>query len=232
MTNKSDIYSLIKKINTAIKHDKLSEDFIASSANELVNLGFKSYDTKKFPELLKLPPPLEQVGNSPTNLAEALLWKLGKWNTYKAFAKNYNNKNFKVSTNGGIVFSAFAKHLQHDKNPIYDQHTIRALWAVRPFNQEESSLCKKLLFDRKENWKAVGSGDDGSCYELFVKQIDEICTKNKIDNKILDKLLMPFGQALKNATKATKNSISLESDYKRFEKFLDPTQNASQLIEK
>jgi len=231
MINKTGIYLLIEKINTAIKHEKLSEDFITGAVNELVNLRFKSYDTEKFPELLNLPLPLGQVGDSPTNLAEALLWKLGKWNTYKTFAKNYNNKNLKVSTEGGIVLSAFAKHLQDNKNPIYDQHTIRALWAVYPFNQEESSLCKKLLFDQKENWKAVGSGDDGSCYELFVRQLDEICTRNKIDNKILDKLLMPLGQALKNATKATRNSVLLESDYKRFEKFIVPRQTASQLIE-
>ena len=28
----------------------------------------------------------------PTSLAEALLWKLGKWNTFKTFVSNYANQ--------------------------------------------------------------------------------------------------------------------------------------------
>jgi hypothetical protein len=166
-------------------------------------LGFKLYDEKQFPPLIDSDKFVDSSRDSPSNLAEALLWKLGKWKSYKRFAANYAAKS-PVPTKQDVVFFAFAKHLKDRGNPIYDQHSIRALWAIcGNLNDEEKIKCKSLLFDGNDVWKPSGSGRDTiACYELFVRHINNVVnTDDGPSLSEIDRLLMPLGQAIKKHTK-------------------------------
>jgi len=138
---------------------------------------------------------------------------MGKWEVYKTFCLDYSNNHSKLE--GGFVFGAFAKHLKNRLNPIYDQHALRALWAICDLSDNEKDNCSAFLFDGSGKWKEVGSGGvAGSCYELFMKHVGHLCSNNRISNAELDRVLMPLGQARKKSTKngnATKSSQS-ESD--------------------
>ena len=180
------------------QHNKLRE-FI----EQLSAIGV-SYN-KKYPKLVadnitygfKIP-------NSPETLAEAMIWKLGKWEAYKNFIGNYtkykNNPNSPVTIEGGIVFSAFAKHLADPVNsPIYDQHSLRGLWAICSFTYEENNLIDRLLKGKDNKLGAIDGNkvDLESSYALFHRKINAICKINSVTNQDLDQLLMPLGQALK-----------------------------------
>jgi len=107
------------------------------------------------------------------------------------------------ATKQDVVFFAFAKHLKDKHNPIYDQHAIRALWAIcGKLSDDERKKCKSLLFDGKNKWKQTGSGGDTiECYDLFVKHINDlVATNNGVTKGEMDRLLMPLGQAIKKAT--------------------------------
>ncbi len=212
MSNNKALSELIGEIRQAIQINKLTVE----AATRLGELGYKGYDLDKFPQLSDMSSVNDKIGESPESLAEAFLWKLGKWKAYKIFVQNYNDKTSKVSSRGGVIFSAFAKHLQDNNNPIFDQHTIRALWAICSFSDSQQEKCKSFLFNRSSNWKGSGSGDDGSCYELFVSHIASLCKNNDISSMDLDHLLMPLGQAIKKCTKSKKGRKSPESDYERF----------------
>jgi len=215
MRNKS-IRSLIQEIKTAVAHNKLTNSAIADAIKELESLGHSTYDNNKFPLLENTNSFDVSVGSTPASLAEALLWKLGKWPTYKTFVENYKNKELEVSTTGGIVFSAFAKHLQNNEYPIYDQHSIRAIWAICELQIDEQEFCQSLLFDKSGAWKQAGSGDDGSCYKLFITWVKKICHENGVSHRELDQLLMPLGQAIKKETRSKKTDNDSKSDLQRF----------------
>lgn len=217
MGESKPLYDLVRKLQGVIEEGMLDKKVIDNSVRELIALGYKAYDKGKFPPLENTYKFEGKIFNTPTNLAEALIWKLGKWKAYTSFVENYNNKELKVTKKGGVVFSAFAKHLQDNRNPIYDQHAIRAIWAICKLNKDECERCHSLLFDRSGKWKNTGSGDDGSCYELFVKYIDELSVKNDLSNEELDRLLMPLGQAIKKATKTRKHGNFNETDKDRFD---------------
>jgi hypothetical protein len=207
---------LVTRLQAAVQRKMLDSACITSAIGELTALGFRQYDTDKFPQL-----PIDthrfdtNVGDAPQTLAEALLWKLGKWTAYKAFVKNFSNDELEVSSAGGVVFSAFARHLQDQSRPVYDQHAIRALWAICRLSDEERKRCTSLLFDGGGKWKDSGSGDDGFCYELFVQHVAILCEDNGIGHAELDKLLMPLGQAIKKSTKERANGLR-GSDKSRF----------------
>lgn len=216
MKNGKTLADLIGCLQSSVANENLTLQVIGDAKSQLSGLGFKEYDLKKFPKLSDTASFSGDISISPQSLAEALLWKLGKWTAYQTFVQNFNDKNLRVSSKGGVVFSAFAKHLQDNGNPIYDQHAIRALWAICKFTEEESKKCKSLLFDRSDNWKDAGSGDDGSCYEIFVKYVRKLCADKKLSNDDLDRLLMPLGQAIKKAAK--KGTKSTQSDWEQFKK--------------
>ena len=101
-----------------------------------------------------------------------------------------------------IIFYAFAKHLRDNNDPIFDQHTLRSMWAVdSSLTREEGALCKKFLMNNKGKWKPSGSGSSGmQCYYLYKRFIRSVQSfYNGI--KRLDMLLMSLGQALKKNTK-------------------------------
>lgn len=221
MKDGKTLAELIGDLQRAVRNKKLTSQVIDEAKGQLTDLGFKQYDLKKFPKLAGTASFGGEISSSPQSLAEALLWKLGKWTTYQTFVRNFNDKSLKVSSKGGVVFSAFAKHLQDNGNPIYDQHAIRALWAICQFTNEESRKCKSLLFDGRENWKDAGSGDDGSCYEIFVNYVRALCDDKKLSNDDLDRLLMPLGQAIKKETK--NGARSTQSEWERFKKLCWPS---------
>lgn len=189
----------------------MSSQDIKQAIEQLIVLGHSVYDEEKFPVLkadhdygaFSTRYASLQEQNSPINLAEAMIWKLGRWGAYKSFVKNYETRNLVVSEDGGVVMSAFAKHLQNHENPIYDQHAIRSLWAIGGLDKDEQIACESLLTDSSGNWKDSGSGKSAvACYELFVRHTEKICSENAVSLRELDLLLMPLGQALKKATQS------------------------------
>lgn len=199
-----------------VKSDKLTTQSLESAIENLLKITGQEYDYDSFPILQNTSSFEGSPENTPATLAEALLWKMGRWKAYKAFAKNFHDQKLKVTAEGGVVFSAFAKHLQNNNNPIYDQHALRALWAICNFTEDEQNRFKKLLFNNAEKWKNAGSGDDGSCYNIFVSHLRELCTKQDLCSQKLDRLLMPLGKSIKDYTKNKEGEKTDLTDYDRF----------------
>jgi len=199
----SHLKLLIQDIRQAYRRHELDDSRIAASIQTLHDLGYRRYDARKFPPLPANTATFgTDIGDTPSNLAEAMLWKLGNWPSYQSFVRNFSDPDMTVSAEGGVVFSAFAKHLQDPTKPIYDQHAMRALWALGEFSDAECARCTSLLFKRDGSWKEAGSGDDGTCYQLFAQHVAQGCRANRIQHGDLDKLLMPLGQAIKKYTSA------------------------------
>ena len=98
--------ALIINLKETVSCGNLTEELIQQAISSLAASNHKTYDFNKFPKLENTSSFKGDVGPTPASLAEALLWKLGKWPTYKTFVENYNDKNLKVSAKGGVVFSA------------------------------------------------------------------------------------------------------------------------------
>lgn len=197
MANLSEI---IASLQNAVRSGGVSKTLLEKSKSDLAELGYE-YNEDRFPKLVGTETFKSSVGNEPSNLAEALLWKLGKWKDYKTFVANYAAADPKV-TEKGVVFFAFAQHLKDKSNPIYDQHAIRALWAIDTrLNLEDSLECRSLLLDGDGKWKQAGSGKSAvGCYELFVKHVNTLVPEGG-DGVLgeIDRLLMPLGQAIKKS---------------------------------
>ena len=201
MTKECSLKQLIKDLQKCIENYGMNKKKITASIKMLSELGYE-YNEKQFPALVNTTAYKDTSGDSPSNLAEALLWKLGKWNSYKQFASNYVNIDSKPQKTD-VVFYAFAKHLRDPNNPIYDQHAIRSLWAIcGRLNDNEKEKCKSLLFDSENNWKKTGAGAETiECYELFVRHINELVQNGGgASLSEIDRLLMPLGQAIKKLT--------------------------------
>ena len=201
MTKESPLGKLIASLQKSIRDGGLDKDDILKVTNELSKLDYK-YDEESFPSLMNTENYSDKSAGSPANLAEALLWKLGKWKAYKKFCQNYTATNPEPGKTD-VVFYAFAMHLRDKENPIYDQHAIRSLWAIcGKLNTEERLKCKSLLFNKKNKWKQSGTGKNSiECYTIFVKYINELVSASAGASKSeLDRLLMPLGQAIKDST--------------------------------
>ena len=179
---------------------RMTEEFVNSSIGTLAKLGYE-YNYDIFPRLSDTEKFADRSGETPGDLAEALIWKLGKWKSYKNFCKKFSEADSQPS-NTDVVFFAFGRHLKNKDNPIYDQHAIRALWAIcKSLSQEEQSKCKKLLMNKKNEWKSAGTGSSAiDCYNIFKMHLDEI-VKGGSSKSDLDRLLMPLGQAIKRSSK-------------------------------
>ena len=57
--------------------------------------------------------------NRPPALAEALLWKLGKWNSYVQFVQDFAEAPHAPLAGNRIVFQAFARHLRTTTKSSY-----------------------------------------------------------------------------------------------------------------
>jgi len=202
---------LIKSLQKSVNEEGMTSDFILKATKKLQEIDSKySYNHDRFPILENTNSFEDKSNNSPSNLAEALLWKLGKWKDYKKFVQQYSDDSSKPKETD-VVFYAFARHLKDPKKPIYDQHAIRAIWAIchKAFSQDEKMKCKKLLLNKNEKWKPAGSGKHAiQCYSIFIKYIDEI-EKSQASKREIDLLLMPLGQALKLHSKNYKEFSNL-----------------------
>ena len=194
------VAKLVNSLQIYVKDGGMTSIHVSAAIKELEKLGYQ-YRHDTFPELINTEQFKDNSLETPGNLAEALLWKLGKWKSYKKFAKQFADKK-SVPTNTDVVFYAFAKHLRDNAKPIYDQHAIRAMWAICPcLTPVEKDKCKQILINKKDEWKNVGSGNVAvDCYNIYLDHIDKII-KEGVSKKEIDKLLMPLGQALKRCTK-------------------------------
>jgi hypothetical protein len=199
--DQGSLRGLIAFLQGAIAGGGIDYEVLKRAVIDLSALGYQ-YDHDLFPDLENTESYIDLIGESPSNLAEALLWKLGKWKSFKRFAAYYMETCL-MPTQTDVVFYAFARHLKDRNNPIYDQHAIRALWAIcGKLSEAETSNCRSLLFDRHDKWKQVGSGPATiECYNIFDKHVRALMTGNPRPSLTeLDRLLMPLGQAIKKTT--------------------------------
>jgi len=212
MKDSENLRTLVQSLQDLIKEDKLSGEAVKKKTDRLAKLG-NPYRANLFPELQANANFRSVVGAAPNSLAEALLWKMGKWNAYKEFVNNYDNTG-SLTKKTDVVFSAFARHLKDSANPIYDQHVLRAMWAINTnFETQEKEKCKVTLIKSKGkdkgNWKPTLSGGETiECYNLYVKHLNKL-TKSDLSNSVLDRLLMPLGQALKTTANSYKEFQSV-----------------------
>lgn len=200
MSDKAILKNLIARLRKAVAEGELTEEVVKQATEKLSEI--RKYDDEKFPALAGTDKFKDTSGSTPANLAEALLWKLGKWKVYKKFAAYYKAES-PNPTKTDVVLFAFVKHLKDKEIPIYDQHAIRALWAIcGALTEAEVRSCKSLLFDGKNKWKATGSGTDTiECYELFVRHMSTLTAANGAPSiGKMDRLLMPLGQSIKRST--------------------------------
>ncbi|WP_447778578.1 hypothetical protein [Variovorax boronicumulans] len=214
--------SLISSLQSATRNGGLSVETVNAATQTLADLGH-GYDYKQFPPLKGTESFGDSSGDTPLSLAEALLWKLGKWKAYKGFAAHHSSTMPKATKNNVVLF-AFAMHLKDKRNPIYDQHAMRALWAIDTgLTLADSTKCKSLLFDSKSKWKDSGSGKHAvDCYEIFVRRIKHfVSSSDAASLGEIDRLLMPLGQAIKEAVQ-TYSAFQLLCDWSADEEMTSP----------
>lgn len=199
---------LIKTIRCHIEEGGMSSENVLAATQNLAKLSYE-YDYETFPKLENTNTFANVKNDTPVNLAEALLWKLGKWKSYKKFCSQFETGSPEpISTD--VVFYAFARHLKDQDNPIYDQHTLRALWAVNSkLKTDEINKIKNSLLNGDKEWKQTMNGKHTiDCYNIYCAHINEI-TKNGASLKEIDLLLMPLGQAIKKSTTNYKEFLKL-----------------------
>ena len=195
----NDLKKLITNLQKAVADGNMTEDFVSTSIGTLAEMGYE-YNYETFPCLSGTESFVDKSRDTPGDLAEALLWKLGKWKSYKNFCNKYSDAN-SLPSKTDVVFYAFGRHLKDRENPIYDQHAIRALWAIcGSLSPDEKLNCRKFLMKKNGKWKPAGAGGSAiDCYNIFKVHLNEIA-KDGSSNANLDRLLMPLGQAIKKST--------------------------------
>jgi hypothetical protein len=200
------IAELVLRLRNAITRGAAISAAIKCATDELRGLGYV-YDSNKFPALQQHYDIIDPTKAAPTTLSEALLWKLGRWDAYLGFLEHFATDD--DPGNGDIVFYAFAQHLRDRNTPIFDQHVLRAIWAIGNLTDEESKRCRSFLMDGNSEWKESGKGPEGvACYDLFLRRMSKL-RELGASNSQLDKLLMPLGQALKDQTNNFADFLSL-----------------------
>ena len=205
------LQELVHFLQQKVAKGGLTSRTAADAAKRLAELRY-AYEHAKFPALAATTAFPSKVGSSPSSLAEALLWKIGKWKDYKKFVSQYAN-NASVPGKSDIVFFAFARHLKNPAaKPIYDQHALRAMWAIcRTFTQEDHAKCESFLMSggrRKKGsstsrsdkrWKPTGNGATAAeCYGIFLRHFPRL--QGGATNREIDLVLMPLGKAIKKET--------------------------------
>ncbi len=196
MENRKKLKKLVNSLQLSIRKKEITRETVSDATRDLAGIGFR-YDYETYPPLGNIG--VVSIGGSasPQNLGEALLWKLGKWKAYRKFSRHYADEQSRPS-NTDAVFYAFARHLKDRSNPIFDQHGVRAIWAIcGELDSGEQRACKKFLMNKRGKWKATGGGSSGvECYRIFLKCIGQMAEGGATKGDI-DVLLMPLGQALK-----------------------------------
>lgn len=200
MKDKNNIQRIIFSLRKHANNGTLDETIVFKFTTELSRYGYQ-YAKVIYPTI---PPdyhwPIPTL-NAPQTLSEALLWKMGKWSIYKSFVEHYKNST-SVPAKTDVVFYAFAKHLRDSTRPIYDQHVLRALWAIDTnLTVRQIGICHALLINKKDGkWKPIASGSKTQeGYDLYVDRIINLC-KGGATQSSLDKLFMPLGRAIKENT--------------------------------
>ncbi len=188
--------TIVTTLRKCIQEGTFDASVVYSATNKLAEHRYK-YDTELFPALPSDYSWAIPELSAPESLAEALLWKMGKWNIYKSFAAYYSSPS-SLPKSTDSVFYAFAKHLQNPEKPIYDQHALRALWAIdAKLTPDQANICYSLLVKRDGTWKPIISGSKTKAgYDLYIERITAL-VKDGVTLGELDRLLMPLGQALK-----------------------------------
>lgn len=207
MNKEQQLQDLLTSLRDATKTRTLISGVVTRAINKLKEIDVAYvYDLSLFPRLPKNTSSWNPVvGNEPSSLAEALLWKMGKWKVYRQFCKYYAESSAK-SKGTDVVFYAFARHLKYNSNPIYDQHALRALWCIdEGMSDEEREICKGLLFVKPREkvkdvqWKSILAGAEAeNGYRIYCERLGVLCGDGGSPTPDeLDKLLMPLGQAIK-----------------------------------
>ncbi len=200
--------NLIATIRSHIEQSGMSSGNVRAATVELLRLGYE-YNYKTFPKLTNTNEYSLPSNETPSNLAEALLWKLGKWNSYKKICSQYDTGT-PAPTKTDVVFYAFAQHLRDNDKPIYDQHTLRALWAVNSnLISGEINKIRNSLLNKSGKWKQTMNGKyTVDCYNIYCSRLNEII-KDGASLKEIDHLLMPLGQAIKKSTESYSDFLKL-----------------------
>jgi hypothetical protein len=193
MDTQGGLRELIQELQSATSGPGLTTETVVRATERLATLGHR-YNTSLFPPL-----PVDHdwglpSKNHPRTLAEALLWKMGKWQVYQKFASHYLDGDSNPSGTD-MVFFAFAKHLRERNNPIYDQHALRSLWAIDTgFSDEDRKTCRSLLLVKSGEWKPIASGSHTARgYDLFIRRIAfHSSGEYSASKSMLDTLLMPL----------------------------------------
>lgn len=207
MNKEKKLHGVLALLRNAIRAQALNSQVVADATNALREIdNAYIYNLSLFPRLPNSTSSWNRVvGDAPSSLAEALLWKMGKWKIYRQFCEYYAASSPK-SKGTDVVFYAFARHLKDKSNPIYDQHALRALWCIdAELSDEEKQICKSLLLGktrekaRNVQWKSIlGGADADNGYQLYCKSLRRLCSGGGLPTPDkLDKLLMPLGQAIK-----------------------------------
>jgi hypothetical protein len=213
---KRELSKLVSSIRKRLKGEaSIVEEQIDAWRKQLKKID-KSYryEAKKYPDLKKgridFPKEPKKDENFPQNPAEALLWKQGDWLKYRKFLKWGSSKET-PNPPARIVQYAFALYLKDmdGGRPIFDQHSLRALWAIRRKGRKKNGAqcCYKYLLSDEGSWKGTpGSGSPVASYDWYRKELEEIVNIVPIDlRNDFDKLLMPLGKALKKLSKPPTN---------------------------
>ena len=102
---KEGIVELVSKLQQSVDEGGMTSEFVSSAIKDLKEFGCE-YDYDTFPRLVDTEQFSDKSGETPANLAEALLWKLGKWKSYKKFAKQFADEK-STPNNDDVVFYAF-----------------------------------------------------------------------------------------------------------------------------
>jgi hypothetical protein len=159
---------------------------------------------------------------SPHSVAEALLWKLGKWEQYASFfdvcRRELVEDEFMTpeveerygDDFGALVLEQFAKHLaRKNDEPILDQHSMRAglllMTARRELPMDHwNEIRHAVLTDGRNGKKWRGNNSNAALME-FIPQV-KFWLKKKLganychDTLVLldQRMLFPLGKAIKS----------------------------------
>src|SRR4051812_3374511 len=112
---KTGIERIAAKLREHIARQDLSRQAIEEATQQLKDAGY-TYNQKKYPPLSPRGPGVMAPANhNPNNLAEALLWKLGKWTAYQNFSEFYHSGKKRPDPSTRVVFDAFALHFKNRK---------------------------------------------------------------------------------------------------------------------
>jgi hypothetical protein len=155
------------------------------------------------------------IGYRPPTLAEALLWKMGKWKSYVRLVQDFAAAPFGPLVGSRMVFQAFARHLRTTTLPIFDQHALRAMWAIRGIPMDADwQACRSYLMSGDGSWNSTRPADAAvRSYTWYCNQISTIpLADDRAGLRAVDRLLMPLGKALKEQS-ANLDEFTLIADW-------------------